>query len=71
MNQHFRIFLHALRTSLLFVSAFYIYKLLGTLEQTWLWGIVHPKQERVKFVAIFIVDLIILYAFVILFKMDV
>lgn len=71
MNQHVRIFLHALRTSLLFVSAFYIYKLLGTLEQTWLWGFVHTKHERVKFAAIFIVDLIILYAFVILFNMDV
>jgi hypothetical protein len=71
---HVRLFLHALRTSLIFVSGFLIYEILVYLEKKW--NLANPenktynyyKRNLYKLILIFIADLIILYGLVILFK---
>jgi hypothetical protein len=71
---HMRLFLHALRTSLIFVSGFLIYEILVYLEKKW--NLSHPENKKYnyykrnlyKLILIFIADLLILYGLVILFK---
>lgn len=70
---HGRLFSHAFRTALLFVSGFLIYEILLNLET--LWNKKNPKNNLIhfykrksfKFVLIFIIDLLILYGFAVFF----
>jgi hypothetical protein len=71
--QHQRLFSHAFRTALLFISGFLIYEILLNLEK--LWNKNNPKNKLIhfyrrkiyKFILIFIIDLIILYGLAIFF----
>lgn len=71
---HKRIFTHALRTALIFVSSFLIYELLVSLEKQW--NLENPENKLYnlyqrkffKLILIFIVDLLILYGIIIFFK---
>jgi hypothetical protein len=73
---HFRMFAHALRTSLLFVAGFLIYDILKGLEK--IWNIENPGNEMYhlyqrklyKLILLFIIDLLILYAIAHFFKMQ-
>ena len=70
---HFKIFLHALRTSLIFIAGFLTYELLKIVEGEW--NKTHPNNEvkhfahrkLYHFVIIFIFDLLILYFIALLF----
>lgn len=72
--EHFRFFLHALRTSLIFVSGFIIYEILVDLEK--LWNLVNRENKKYHFyqiklyklILIFIIDLLILYGLAIFLK---
>lgn len=70
---HYRLFTHALRTALLFVSSFLIYEILLNLEKIWTKNnpknkISHFYQRKIyKFILILIIDLIILYGIAIFF----
>ena len=73
---HLRLFIHALRSALLFVAGFFIYEV--TLKLEYKWNSLHPehklynfhKKEGVKFVFIFMIDLILLYCLALLFNYD-
>ena len=70
---HFRIFLHALRTGLLIVAGFIIYDILMKLEKTWNTDYsnkIHnfAKRKIYKFIMIFLIDLMLLYIFFYVFK---
>jgi hypothetical protein len=64
---HFKIFIHALRTALVFVAGLLTYEFLKLLEDEW--NKTHPDNEILHFtqrksyhfIAIFLADLIILY----------
>ena len=64
---HSHIILHAFRSALLFVAGFMIYEILISLEK--IWNLRNPnykiynfyQRKLLKFILIFIVDLIILY----------
>jgi len=64
-----RIFLEALRTAVIFVSGFLIYEFLLELEKKW--NEMYPnnhmyhfhKRNSIKFIFIFIIDLLILLLF--------
>ena len=70
---HFKIFLHALRTSLIFIAGFLSYELLKIVEGEW--NKTHPNNEvkhfahrkLYHFVIILIFDLLILYFIALLF----
>jgi len=70
---HIRLFLHALRTSLLFVIGFSIYEILLYLEKQWV--LKNPEhtsyffyqRKMYKLLSLFIIDLIILYSIAIFF----
>ncbi len=70
---HGRLFSHAFRTALLFISGFLIYEILLNLEK--LWNKKNPKNKLIhfykrktfKFIFIFIIDLLILYGLAIFF----
>ena len=70
---HFKIFLHALRTALIFIAGFLSYELLKIVEGEW--NKTHPNNEvkhfahrkLYHFVIIFILDLLILYFIALLF----
>jgi hypothetical protein len=70
---HFKIFLHALRTSLIFIAGFLTYELLKIIESKW--NKMYPNNEFSHFAhrkvyhffVIFIIDLIILYFIALLF----
>ena len=74
---HTRLFFHALRSALLFITGFFIYEILISLEK--LWNEANPEnslqhfhqRKGVKFVLILIVDLLILYGLFVLFDIDV
>jgi uncharacterized membrane protein YidH (DUF202 family) len=74
---HTRLFLHALRTALLFVAGFFIYEILVALEKIWNENVPenslqHFHQRKgIKFVIILIIDLIILYGLFVIFDIDV
>lgn len=71
---HQRFFIHALRTSLIFMSGFISYEFLRLLEVEW--NKSNPNQELVHFskrkiyhfIFIFLIDLLILYLILILFN---
>ncbi len=71
---HTRIFTHALRTALIFVSGFLIYEILIGLEKTW--NKANPenqlhhfyKRKTLKLILIFIIDLLILYGIALFFN---
>jgi hypothetical protein len=71
---HKRLFLHALRTSLIFVSGLLIYEILIYLEKKW--NLTNPenktynyyKRNLYKLILIFIADLIILYGIALFFN---
>lgn len=70
---HKRLFLHSLRSALLFVASFLIYDILATLKKSW-----NPDDElrlfylhkALKFTLILTTDLCILYAITIVFGID-
>jgi uncharacterized membrane protein YidH (DUF202 family) len=74
---HARLFLHALRTALLFVAGFFIYEILVSLEKMWNESVPenslqHFHQRKgIKFVIILIIDLLILYGLFVLFDIDI
>jgi len=74
---HMRLFLHALRTALLFVAGFFIYEILVTLEKMWNEAVPenslqHFHQRKgIKFIIILIIDLLILYGLFVIFDIDV
>ena len=71
---HKRNFMIALRTAILFVSSFIIYDFLHILQEKWSL-FYDPKyksidfivKEMIKFIIIFIIDLIILYMYSLVF----
>ena len=73
---HKRIFLHSLRSALLFAAGFIIYDILVRLEK--IWNIQNPENATsnflthkvLKFILIFIMDLLILYGISILFGIE-
>jgi len=73
---HKRIFLHSLRSALLFAAGFIIYDILVRLEK--IWNIQNPENEMtnfftrkvLKFFLILVMDLLILYAISILFGIE-
>jgi hypothetical protein len=73
---HHRFLIHALRTSLIFISGFLVYELLKLLEAEW--NKIHPNNELshfaqrkvYHFIAIFIIDLLILYSFLWIFGIE-
>ena len=74
---HTRLFLHALRSALLFVAGFLIYEILVSLEKLWNEDVPenslqHFHQRKgLKFVIILIIDLLILYGLFVLFGIDI
>lgn len=71
---HSKFFFHALRTALMFIAGFLSYEILKTIESEW--NKDHPNNEAVHFakrksyhfLAIFLIDLFILYIIALLFK---
>lgn len=74
---HSRIFFNALRTAILFVAGFIIYELLIHMEK--MWNALQPnnelmnfhKRKIIKFTAILIIDLLLLYLFALIFDIHV
>ena len=68
-----RIFFHSLRTAMVFVAGLIIYEILLGLEKEW--NKMNPghetynfhKRNIFKFIFIFLVDFVVLYAFILLF----
>jgi len=73
---HKRIFLHAIRTAIIFVSGFIIYEILVKLEKEWNKAnpsnsMFHFHQRNfIKFLLIFCIDLVLLYILHLLFNID-
>lgn len=75
--KHLKIFLHALRTSLIFIAGFLSYELLKIIEGEW--NKTHPNNELTHFanrklyhfLIIFIFDLFILYLIALLFDIHI
>ena len=73
---HIKLFVHGLRTALMFLAGFMIYELLLELEKEW--NKINPehktynlhKRRGLKFFLILLVDLIILYALQLFFGHD-
>jgi hypothetical protein len=73
---HYKFFINALRTSLIFIAGFFIYELLKAIEAEW--NKTHPnnelthfaKRKTYHFIAILIIDLLILYSFLWLFDIE-
>ncbi len=70
---HSKFFFHALRSALMFVAGFLTYEILKTLEAEWNethknnQAIHFAKRKSYHFLAIFLVDLIILYLIALMF----
>ena len=70
---HYRIFLHGLRTAFIFLAGFLSYEFLNYLETTW--NKTHPNNEQIhfmkkklyKFIFILFFDMIIIYLFILMF----
>ena len=70
---HQKIFLHALRTALIFIAGFLSYELLKIIEVEW--NKTHPNNEIIHFsqrkiyhfIVIFSIDVLILYLIAVLF----
>jgi len=73
---HKKLFVHSLRTALMFLAGFIIYELLLDLEKEW--NKINPehktynlhKKRGIKFILILLIDLIILYSLQIFFGYD-
>lgn len=73
---HKKLFVHSLRTALIFLAGFIIYELLLALEKEW--NKINPehktynlhKKRGIKFILILLIDLIILYSLQIFFGYD-
>lgn len=72
---HLRIFLHALRTAIIIVAGFIAYDVLKELEK--IWNIAHPnkqynfsKKQFYKLTIIFTIDLVLLYLFVYILRVE-
>ena len=71
---HVKFFLHALRTSIIFIAGFLSYELLKALENEW--NINYPNNEIIHFsqrklyhfIIIYIIDLLVLYSIIFLFN---
>jgi 1,4-dihydroxy-2-naphthoate octaprenyltransferase len=74
---HFHIFLHALRTAIIFVAGFIIYEKLIDLEKEW--NKKEPsrrihnvsKQKSIKFLLVLTIDMILLYILFFIFKIEI
>lgn len=74
---HPKFFLHALRTALLFAAGFLIYEILLRLER--IWNKLNPqhqiyhfyKRKSIKFLLILVIDLLILYGFLLFFGVEI
>ena len=75
-TNHFKIFLHALRTGIIFIAGFLAYELLKNLENEWNINfpnneISHFSQRKIyHFIIIFIIDLLVLYSIIFLFNIQ-
>lgn len=72
---HLRMFLNALRTSIIIVSAFIAYEILVELEKIWNKLYSNKKHNFVKrklykLFIIFMIDLILLYVYFFMFKIE-
>jgi hypothetical protein len=72
---HFRIFLHALRSALVILGGFIAYEILLELEK--IWNKEYPNKQHnyikaklYKLIIIFLIDLFILYTFLFTFKVE-
>jgi len=73
---HKHIFFHSLRTAIIFVAGFIIYDILVKLEKEW--NKAHPsrrayhfsKRNIIKFLMIFIIDMVLLYILYLVFGID-
>ena len=72
---HFRIFLHALRSALVILGGFIAYEILLELEK--IWNKDYPNKQHnytkaklYKLIIIFLIDLFILYTFLFTFKVE-
>ena len=73
---HLHIFFHSIRTAIIFVSGFIIYDILIKLEKEW--NKEHPsrhayhfsKRNIIKFLLIFIIDMVLLYILYLVFGID-
>ena len=72
---HLRMFLNALRTSLIIVAGFIAYEILIELEK--IWNHIYPnktynlaKRKLFKLLIIFLIDLILLYIVFFTFKIE-
>ena len=73
---HFHIFLHAVRTAVIFLAGFLIYDILVELEKEW--NKKNPsrrayhfsKRKIIKFLLIFTIDMILLYTLYLIFGVN-
>jgi uncharacterized membrane protein (DUF373 family) len=65
MNKHYRHFLSALRTAMIFVAGFLSYEILKIIAEEWDLSETDKivKRKLYHFIIIFIFDLLILYSF--------
>lgn len=74
---HSHIFLHALRTAIIFVAGFMIYDILVKIEKEWnkkdpsRRAYHFSKRKIIKFLMIFTIDMILLYALYLIFGVDI
>ena len=74
---HFHIFLHAIRTAVIFLAGFIVYDILVELENEWnkknpskhLYNF--SKRKLIKFLLIFIIDLVMLYILYLFFDINI
>jgi hypothetical protein len=73
---HFHIFLHAVRTAVIFLAGFLIYDILVKLEKEWnkknpSRHVYHfSKRKIIKFLLIFTIDIILLYILYLMFGVN-
>lgn len=72
---HFRVFLSALRTTIIVVSGFIAYEILLEMEKAW--NIIYPhkeynfrKRKLLKLFLIFLIDLFLIYSALLIFNIE-
>lgn len=72
---HFRVFLSALRTTIIVVSGFIAYEILVEMEKAW--NVIYPnksfnfaKRKILKLFLIFLIDLFLIYSAFLIFKIE-
>jgi hypothetical protein len=72
---HFRVFLNAIRTTIIVVSGFIAYEILLEMEKAW--NILYPhktynftKRKLLKLFLIFLIDLFLIYSALLFFNVE-